>query len=294
MPAATIYNFLSQFAIKHPAEGSALMSLQNEMISNAASFDNPLIDTHCHLDMREYNADLSGVLARSREVGVTHIVTIGIDLDSSLRAIEIAERYPDVSAAVGIHPHSVGSVTKEEYRRLIEMAAHPKVVGYGEIGLDYVKKYAPVEDQRDHFARQLSVAKELGLPVILHDREAHNDVLHILKELQPFPAGGVMHCYSGDYLLAEEVLALGFHISIPGIVTFKNAAVLQEVAARIPLSAMLLETDGPYLAPMPNRGKRNEPAFLIYIAQKIAELRSCSLAEVCRQTTENARSLFRL
>lgn len=270
------------------------MSLLNDLKNGAVPDGASIIDTHCHLDMRDYVSDLENVLVRARDAGVSHIITIGIDRTSSRRAIEIAESYPGLSATVGIHPHGVADLSMSEYDFLTEIAAHPKVVGYGEIGLDYVKKYAPIEDQRKHFSRQLSLAKELDLPVILHDREAHEDILRILKELHPFPAGGVMHCYSGDYRLAQEVLELGLYISIPGIVTFKNALVLQEVAARIPLHSMLLETDGPYLAPVPNRGRRNEPAYLYYTAQKIAELRSCSLDEVCRQTTENAVRLFRL
>ncbi len=168
------------------------------------------------------------------------------------------------------------------------------MVAYGEIGLDYVKNHAPRPAQLDHFRRQIELAKGLDLPLIIHDREAHADVMAGLRAAAPFPRGGVMHCYSGDIKLAAEVVELGFHLSIPGIVTFAKAEVLQEVARTIPLTSMLIETDGPYLAPVPFRGQRNEPAYVLYTAAKVAELRQISIDEVARQTTANAVALFRL
>ncbi|MCI5157090.1 MAG: TatD family deoxyribonuclease, partial [Candidatus Electrothrix sp. AUS1_2] len=180
------------------------------------------------------------------------------------------------------------------YRQLKDLAGSDKVVAYGEIGLDYAKQYAPAERQRREFARQLELAKELQLPVIIHDRDAHEDTVQIIKEHGPFPVGGVMHCFSGDTAFAHQVLDLGLYISIPGIVTFKNALELQKVAQEIPLDRMLLETDGPFLTPAPFRGKRNRPEYLLYTAAMVAELRGISIDEVACQTTRNTGRLFSL
>ena len=253
-----------------------------------------LTDTHCHLDMDAYSADLDLVLARAGQAGVGTIVTIGIDAESSKQAVQLAERHAQVYAAVGIHPHAAAHTTDQDFRTIMELASHEKVVGYGEIGLDYAKNFSSKTSQQQVFSRQLHMAKELNLPVIIHDREAHEDILCILKEQAPYPAGGIMHCFSGDISFAEKILELGFFISIPGIVTFKNADSLHEVAASLPLKSMLIETDGPFLTPVPYRGKRNEPAFLLYTAQKIADLAGRSLQEVAAATTANARSIFHL
>lgn len=170
----------------------------------------------------------------------------------------------------------------------------PKVVAYGEVGLDYVKQYAPKDMQREHYARQVDLAKEMELPIVIHDREAHNDILNILDKKAPFPAGGVMHCFSGDWSLAQKVLDLGFIISLPGVVTFGKAAIMQEVAQKIPPDKLIIETDAPFLAPEPLRGKKNLPEYVLYTAQKIADLRGVSLEELARSTTENARNTFKL
>ncbi len=251
-------------------------------------------DTHCHLDMAAYTADLDEVIHHAKEAHVTTIVTIGIDLQSSIRAVELAQRFEGVYATVGVHPHEAASVTTEVLDALKKLAAEPKVVGYGEIGLDYAKEYAPIETQKKACLAQLQTAKELNLPVIIHDRDAHEDILTLLKEQGPFPAGGVMHCFSGNPQFAREILDLGFYISIPGIVTFKNAANLQETAQKTPLDRLVIETDGPFLAPVPFRGKRNTPSLLLYTAEKIAELRDISLTEVAAATTVNAKKLFKL
>jgi len=259
-----------------------------------------LIDTHCHLDFPDYQADYAAMLARARGSGVVEIITVGIDLPTSRTAVALAQAAAEsesilkIHATVGVHPHHVNELVEDDYLRLRELASAPRVVAYGEIGLDYAKEYSPAPLQRHHFAAQVRLARELGLPLIIHDREAHEDTLAILKEAGPLPAGGVMHCFSGDAALAEEVLAMGFYISIAGVVTFKTAATLREAVSRVPLDRLLLETDGPFLAPVPCRGKRNEPAFLTFIAAKIAELKGCSLAEVTAATTANARRLFRL
>ncbi len=258
------------------------------------AFDQNLqfIDTHCHLDMEAYKNDLDEVIDRASQMGISKIITIGIDAASSQRAVRLSERYPSAYAAIGVHPHDAAQVTKNDFKTIERLALHKKVVGYGEIGLDYAKLYSAKDIQQQVFSRQLSMAKELGLPIIIHDRDAHDDTLRILKQHAPFPAGGVMHCFSGDVPFADNVMELGLFISIPGIVTFKNAISLQQVARVIPLQSMLIETDGPFLAPVPYRGKRNAPEFLLHTAQKIAELRNTTLAEIARATTANAQALF--
>jgi len=253
-----------------------------------------LIDTHCHLDMDAYQDDLEEVLLRASQAGVCHVVTIGIDRQSSEQAIKLAEQYDSVHATIGIHPHDAEQASNDELDALARLARHPKVVGFGEIGLDYAKLYAPKEKQIELFKQQLNLAKELELPVIIHDREAHEDTLAILQEHAPFPCSGILHCFSGDLGFAHKILELGFYISIPGIVTFKNANNLQEVAAKIPLESMLLETDGPFLAPSPFRGKRNEPSYIRHTAEKVAELRAMPIAELALTTTKNAQEIFAL
>ena len=253
-----------------------------------------LIDTHCHLDMPAYQADCEAVLLRALAAGVSRIISVGIDLASSRRAIALAEQYEGVYATVGVHPHNVAELTEGDYAELQSLCRHPKVVAYGEIGLDYVKNYAPVSLQKEHFARQVALARQLHLPLVIHDREAHDEIMEMLEGAGPFPAGGVMHCFSGDGAFARRVLALGFYISIPGVVTFVKAEKLQEAVREIPLGSLVLETDGPFLAPVPQRGKRNEPSLLLFTAQKVAELKGLSLDEVARQSTMNGVHLFGL
>lgn len=253
-----------------------------------------LIDSHCHLDMEAFEQDLDQVLDRAHRAGVTNIITIGVDKASSVQAVKLAERYSSIYASVGIHPHDAAGVNDTDFDEIARLSAHEKVVGYGEIGLDYAKMYSPKEIQQQIFSRQLTLAKELNLPVIIHDRDAHEDTLTILKRHAPFSDGGVMHCFSGDIELAEQVVELGFFISIPGIITFKNAKALQQVACEVPLQSMLIETDGPFLAPVPFRGKRNTPELLLHTAEKIAQLRNTTLEAIAAQTTDNARALFNL
>lgn len=262
----------------------------------ALTEDASLVDTHCHLDMDEYAADLDDVIDRARHQKVDRIITIGIDLESSKKAIALARKYPGISASVGVHPHNLPAATDNCYADILGLVRENRdvVVGYGEIGLDYVKNYHPPELQRRHFRLQLDMARTAALPVIIHDREAHDDILRILDDSGPLPAGGVMHCFSGDYRLASTLIDRGLRISIPGVVTFKNAASLQEVARKVPLSSLLLETDGPFLAPHPWRGKRNEPSYVLYTAARVAELRGISLSSLARATSENAAALFGL
>jgi TatD DNase family protein len=253
-----------------------------------------LVDTHCHLDMSDFEDDLANVLDRARDQGVESIITIGIDLASSRRAIKLARLHSYIWAAIGIHPHDVHSATDATYATLEALIAANRdlIVGYGEIGLDYVKKRSEPKLQRQHFKRQLEMAKKLRLPVIIHDRDAHTDTLDILKECGPFPRGGVMHCFSGNLEFAEKIIDLGFFISIPGIVTFNNAHDLHDIARMVPITSLLVETDAPFLAPHPRRGERNEPSFVAHTAACIARLRNIPLAELAHATTANAASLF--
>ena len=253
-----------------------------------------LIDSHCHLDMDTYQDDLDTVVASAAASGVDTIITIGIDLASSRRAVALTRKYSGVFATVGIHPHDAVEGCDQVYQQLRELSKDTKVVGYGEIGLDYAKNYAPKEVQLRTFAAQLELVRELRLPVVIHDREAHTDTLGLLREKGPFTAGGVMHCFSGDTDLARQVLEIGFHLSIPGVVTFKNANALRDVVREIPLEHLLIETDGPFLAPVPWRGKRNRPDLLLYTADKIAEIKGITIEEVAHQTRQNTMALFSL
>lgn len=253
-----------------------------------------LIDTHCHLDMLPYREDFAEVLAGARKFGVDRIITVGIDLASSRTAIGLAEENSGVFAAIGVHPHNVGKMNDDDYRQLKDLAENPVVVAYGEIGLDFHYNYAPVDVQLEHFARQVELAKQLELPLVIHDRDAHREVLDLLTATHPFPAGGVMHCFSGDAAFAGQVIDLGFLVSIPGVVTFKKAETLQEAVRSVPIERIILETDGPFLAPEPRRGCRNEPALVLFTAQKVAELKGITLDEVAAATTANAEALFRL
>lgn len=253
-----------------------------------------LIDTHCHLDMDAFSTDLEQVIRSAQDHGIRHIVSIGIDLPSSRAALALSQRFSPIFATIGIHPHEAVQASPETLNQLAELAAQPKVVAFGEIGLDYCKNYAPREVQCQAFTKQLHLAKELKLPIVVHDRDAHEDIVRLLKAAGPFPRGGVMHCFSGDRQLAQQIIDMNFAISIPGVVTFKKAETLQEVARWIPLDHLLVETDGPYLAPIPYRGQRNEPKLVLLTAQKIAELKQTGLDQIAQATTANAIRLFRL
>jgi TatD DNase family protein len=244
--------------------------------------------------MAEFQSDLVQVIDRAVRHRVKGIVTIGIDLASSQSAVAIARRTGTVRATVGYHPHDADKASQTAIAQLIDLAENNReeVVGWGEIGLDYVKKYSPLATQRRIFRRQLQIARELKLPVIIHDREAHEDCLRIVKEEGPFEQGGIMHCFSGDLLFARRVIDHNFHISIPGIVTYNKAEEMQEVARHVPLDRLLVETDGPFLAPVPFRGKRNEPLFTLFTAARIAQLRGMEIAQLATQTTVNCQALF--
>lgn len=250
-----------------------------------------LTDTHAHLDDEKFAPDLEEVIGRALAAGVTAVLTVASDLRSARSSIALAERFPFIWAAVGVHPHEAAAAPEDYLSRLAGLARHPKVVAVGEIGLDYHYDFSPRPVQREVFRAQLQLARELELPVIVHTREADGDTLAILRE-----AGhgrGVMHCFSGDWAMAAECLALGYHLSFAGTVTFPRSEGLRQVAARVPLDRLLVETDCPYLAPVPKRGRRNEPAFVVYTARTVAELRGITLAELAEATSANARALFR-
>jgi TatD DNase family protein len=253
-----------------------------------------LIDSHCHLDMDAYAGDLEAVLRRAASEGVIGVITVGADFVSSRQALLLARKYPMVKAAVGVHPHDVAKTSDADWDGLLQLVedGQKHIVGWGEIGLDYAKNHSPHDAQRREFARQMELAASARLPVIIHDREAHDDVLAALRASQARAHGGVLHCFSGDWPLAKKILDLGLYISLSGVVTFKNAAALQEVAANVPLDRLLVETDGPFLAPHPWRGKRNEPAWVVKTAERIAAVRGISLAELAAATVANTEKLF--
>jgi TatD DNase family protein len=253
-----------------------------------------LIDSHAHLDMKDFDKDREAVIARAADAGVGRIITIGIDLASSRAALDIACRHPGIYSTVGYHPHDARECRPEYLDALAGMAGNPKVVAWGEIGLDFFRGYSPAEDQKAVFERQLEMARDAGLPVIIHDREAHREVFSALKRLGKGERKGVIHCFSGDLSLAEAFIDLGYCISIPGTVTYGKAADMREVAARIPLDRMLVETDAPFLAPVPMRGKRNEPSYVTYTVREIARLRDMDAEGVALATVRNAADLFRL
>ncbi len=257
-----------------------------------------LIDTHTHLDDPRYDADREAMIARARAAGVDTMITIGCDLATSRAAVALADRYPFVYATIGVHPHEVRRIQPDWYEALRGLAASRKVVAYGEIGLDYHYNHSPAEEQRQRFREQIQLAKALGLPVIIHTREAQEDTIRMLKEEDASSIGGVFHCFSGDAWLAQAALDLGFYLSFSGIVTFQNAAMLRGIVKTVPADRLLIETDCPYLTPVPHRGKRNEPAYVRHVAELLAQVRQdgngLTVDEIGRRTSENARRLFKI
>ena len=260
-----------------------------------------LIDTHAHLDFSKYDADRPAVIGRARAAGVAAMVNVGTDLVSSRRAVDLAEEYEAVYAAVGLHPHGAKALDGATLGELRELAQRPKVVAVGEIGLDYYRNLSPRDAQRRAFQAQLAWAAKLGKPVIIHDRDAHDEILQALSK---WAAGlenstltgrlGVLHTFSGDLEMAQKAIDLGFYISISGPVTYRNARQLPEIVRALPLDRLLVETDCPFLAPEPYRGKRNEPAYTRLVAERIAKLKGIPFDDLARATTANARRLFEL
>ncbi|MDF1579855.1 MAG: YchF/TatD family DNA exonuclease [Desulfuromonadales bacterium] len=257
---------------------------------------NPLVqltDTHAHLDGAGYDADRAAVITRATAAGVTHILTVGCDLKSSQAAVELAKSTPHIYAAVGIHPHDAATANAETRAALQQLiVSSDKVVAVGEMGLDYYRDRAPRAIQHNCFRHQIALAKEVNLPLIVHDRDAHDDVLTILREEDAAAVGGVLHCFSGDIAMAHACIELGFYISFPATITYPNNDALRAVARSISTDHLLIETDCPYLSPQKFRGKRNEPAYLRYTAEKLAEIKGLSLADISRITSLNAYRLF--
>ena len=253
-----------------------------------------LIDSHAHLEMPEFRQDLTEVIQRAKASGVEYIFTVGTEKKDWTRALEIAHSYPSVYAVLGVHPHNAREINDEAYSTLKRLCRDEKVKAYGEIGLDFYRNLSPRAVQLKRFREQIVLAKELKLPIVIHDREAHQETLGILKSEKAEDCGGIIHCFSGDYHMAKECIEMGFYISVPGTVTFKNTGGFQEIIKGLPLESLLIETDAPFLAPVPFRGKRNEPSYVRYTAQKVAEIKKVSLEKVAEVTTENALRVYRL
>jgi len=252
-----------------------------------------LIDSHCHLDFPDFAEELDEVVARARRAGVRRMVTICTRVSQFDRILAVAERFEDVVCTVGVHPHEAAVETDADTRRLVELARHPKVVGIGECGLDYYYEHSPRDRQQAQFRAHIAAARETGLPIVIHTRDADADTAAILaEEMRAGAFGGVLHCFSSGRALADAAVEMGLYISLSGIVTFKNAEELRQTAMAVPVERLLVETDAPYLAPVPMRGKRNEPAFVAHTAARVAELRGMPLAAFVAQTGANFFRLF--
>jgi len=253
-----------------------------------------LIDSHAHLTLPQFDDDREMVIQRAREAGLKHIITVGLDIEDSHKAIMLTDEYDFIFASIGVHPHDVKSIGTKTYSQLKKLSDHHKVVAIGEIGLDFYRNLSPRKIQFQRFREQLQLAREVSLPVIIHDREAHEDTVQILQEEGVETIGGVIHCFSGDLKMANACLDLGFYISIPGTITFKNSREYRDIVRELPLNRLLVETDCPFLTPHPFRGKRNEPAYVRYTAETIARLKNIDVAELAEITTANAQNLFHL
>jgi TatD DNase family protein len=253
-----------------------------------------LIDTHAHLDMPEFEADLPEVILRAQAAGVATIMTVGIDIASCRKAVEIAEAYADIFAILGVHPHDAAKLGERDLEDIKALARHEKVKAWGEIGLDFFRNLSPPEVQQEIFRRQMAIAKELKLPLVIHSRSATAETIACLRDEQAREVGGVIHCFSGDARAAQQYLEMGFCISIPGVITFNKAQVLRDVVKGLPSDKLMLETDAPFLAPVPHRGKRNEPAYVPIIAAAVARIRGEDISALADCTTKNACRLFNL
>jgi TatD DNase family protein len=251
-----------------------------------------LIDSHAHLEMPEFKRDLEAVIQRAKQSGVATILTVGTEQKDWARALEIAQAHPFIFAILGVHPHNAKDIDGDTYSILRKLCQSEKVKAYGEIGLDFFRNLSPREIQLQRFREQIGLARELKLPIVIHDRDAHEETVEILKSEKAQDNGGVIHCFSGDYEMARQCMDLGFYISIPGSITFKNAGPFQEILRKLPLESLLVETDAPFLAPVPFRGKRNEPSYVRYTAQTVAEIKKVSFEKVAEMTTMNALRIF--
>jgi TatD DNase family protein len=255
-----------------------------------------LVDSHCHLDrldLSPFDGSLDAVLAAAEAQDIGHFLCVSINLEDYPAMLKIAEAHEQVSASVGLHPNEQGGHDPDT-DELVGLAEHPGIIAIGETGLDYFRSEGDLDWQRDRFRRHIAAAKLSGKPLIIHSRDARDDTLKILEEEQADEVGGVMHCFTGDWAMAQRAMEMNFYISFSGIVTFKNARELQDIAVRMPSDRYLVETDSPYLAPVPHRGKPNQPAFVRHVAEFIADLRGESYEQVAATTTENFRTLFRV
>lgn len=251
-------------------------------------------DTHVHLNAEQYNEDLQEVIQRAIDHKVTKMLVVGFDRPTIIKAMELVEEYEFIYACIGWHPVDAIDMTDEDLEWIEQLATHEKVVALGEMGLDYYWDKSPKEIQQEVFRKQIALAKKLKLPIVIHNREATQDIVTILKEENAKEVGGIMHCFSGSPETAMECIDMNFYISLGGPVTFKNAVKPKEVAAAVPLDRLLIETDCPYLAPHPYRGKRNEPAYVTLVAEEIAKLKEITVEELANSTTSNALKLFKL
>lgn len=253
-----------------------------------------IIDTHAHLQDKELLGSLESILLRALEAGVEKIICVGYDFPSSQKAVQLARKYKQIYAAVGVHPHDARMLTDEVLGKIRLLAQDPRVVAIGEIGLDYYRDLSPRDKQKEAFIAQIKLAHEIGKPIIIHDREANQDVIDIVKKYKAGKNGGIMHCFSGNLPLAMESVKEGFYISFAGPLTYKNARKAHEVVVKIPQNRLLVETDCPYLTPEPMRGKLNEPAHVRFVVQKMAELRQQHPDEIAYLTGRNAREVYRI
>lgn len=253
-----------------------------------------LFDTHAHLNAEQFDTDLEEVIARAKAEKVERIVVVGFDKPTITRAMELIEEYDCIYAAIGWHPVDAIDMTEEDLSWIKELSSHEKVVAIGEMGLDYHWDKSPKDVQKEVFRKQIALAKEVNLPIIIHNRDATEDVVTILKEEGAEEVGGIMHCFTGSAEVARQCMDMNFYISFGGPVTFKNAKKPKEVAKEIPNDRLLIETDCPFLTPHPFRGKRNEPSYVKYVAEQLAELKGLTYEEIASITTENAKRLFRM
>lgn len=251
-----------------------------------------LIDTHVHLNADHYDEDLEEVILRARDTGIEKMVVVGFDRKTIERTMKLIDRHADVYGVIGWHPVDAVDCTDEDLEWIEELSKHEKIVGIGETGLDYHWDKSPKDVQKELFRRQIALAKRVNLPIIIHNRESTEDCVEILKEEQAGDIGGIMHAFSADENVADEVINMNFYISLGGPVTFKNAQLPKDIAVHVPLERLLVETDAPFLTPHPHRGKRNEPSYVKLIAEKIAELRDMPYESLAKATTENAERLF--
>jgi TatD DNase family protein len=255
-----------------------------------------LIDSHAHIQGKEYAGEVEAVIERARAVGVEKIITVGGagDMSSNTEAVVLADSFPNIYATVGMHPHDAKDVGAEELARLKELAAHPKVVAVGETGLDYYYNHSSHDVQSRVFTQFLRMARATDLPIVVHERDAAQEAAELLRSEGSGKLRGVIHCFTGNYEAACAYLDLGFYLSFTGIITFKNAEPLREVVRKVPLERMLVETDSPYLTPVPHRGKRNEPAYVRWVAETIAKVKGIDFEKVAETTTRNVKDLFKI